>query len=388
MPNNEISRRQFLNILFPEVSLVKNLVQKGAGKVLTDPNALPDSTKIGLGLRVLETSLFSTAGCASSAGNGQSESPKITEYHTTQDILQNIQNKTTNLADTQAYGVVAFGSTLALSQTEFLALNLGEKVLPILETGKVIGLAIPTTAIVTSLLLNPMLPADVIEPIRLPIFNESGKIIKYQEMTPQQAFFIRTGKVVRVVELQDLSQINQAIEGNFALAQSDSDADALANYENEIERIMNWVPDGWKPPDKDYCGQKMDQYYALLLMDETIAILMIDQWNITHNNISLNPKIGTEYDNKYRPIRDKIEQQLKDKDCYLYHKYQYPEGSGNKSGGSVYSDYKHMRAIGFPKLGKLSQWQKSTFNLNQSADKMYNLCLKEVQTWWNLPLPK
>jgi hypothetical protein len=176
-------------------------------------------------------------------------------------------------------------------------------------------------------------------------------------------------------------------------------------------------PKDWKPPDKDpkkNCGIDLTDYFAYLLLSETVASIYVN--NIKALNESgviktkeqyekavqemeqKNPTLRKirEYEKKY----DEVDKQLREGGCYFH-----------TEGGSVFMDYKLMRHRAWMKIGGYknpdlsaeeyaqiwnkdplvqSAWRKGEQTLetmlrtekNITTDNLFNLAKRLIEMYW------
>lgn len=145
---------------------------------------------------------------------------------------------------------------------------------------------------------------------------------------------------IRFVNRADLLNQVKQVQVN---AQVNANTDAT-EYEKAADMFGNHYPkDKWQPPKKDHCGEDLTKLYALWLMNQEMTSLLIQEWRtMGEPNIEeMDKKFPATKDlNKVTKEEDDFGQRLKDKDCYFY-----------TDGGSVYDDYKLMRAQAYLKAG-------------------------------------
>lgn len=159
---------------------------------------------------------------------------------------------------------------------------------------------------------------------------------------------------MRTIDLDDpaLARDSQKIQINQAT--SNTADNALPKFQVEIQGSGYIPPDGWKPPDKNHCGEDMVDYFARLLVSSVNAMAFVEQLDI--KNPSTDPKLRTAvYDRATKiPLLEKadeneqhiheIDERLREKGCFFY-----------SDGGSVFMDYKLMRERAQLKLGNYSK---------------------------------
>lgn len=120
-------------------------------------------------------------------------------------------------------------------------------------------------------------------------------------------------------------------------------------------------------PSKELGGKSLVSYFAGLLFDETLATYLIQY----RESAETSPLfVNSE---KILEENKRIDQQLRDLNLYFYN----PDGS-------VFMDYKIMRKRKFPQDGSLGRWKESNIKLTTPSQQAFELCKKEVATWWNL----
>ena len=146
----------------------------------------------------------------------------------------------------------------------------------------------------------------------------------------------------------------------------------------------------WKPPPKDYCGEDMVRYYAHLLLDENLGMLLVGAWTtdpaILDNPERLKLNIFKDTD-KFEKESKAVGERLREKSCYFY-------GDQGSAKGSVFMDYKILRDQYMKSLGetmgetgaeagiKGHNFVSSLFNSNMSTQEAFDVALKTVSKWW------
>lgn len=185
----------------------------------------------------------------------------------------------------------------------------------------------------------------------------------------------------------DRSLPNQQVNVRY-IAQINVDAnnDAQINTNASQNTSESSPNNGWKPPDKEYCGEDMVRYYASLLLDESMAGVLMEQYRIDPSIINDPERIKLFQDEKqFRKEHSETDKRLRDNNCYFY---------GEKGEGSVFMDYKIMRENYVTRLGESMGMTgkdatyagyksvSSLFNANMSTQEAFEVALKTVAQWW------
>ncbi len=205
-------------------------------------------------------------------------------------------------------------------------------------------------------------------PMDLPFIDSQGKVIGqgYYDASTQELKFNRifTEDGVKIVDIGgQMYVLNPA-------AMDKEYQEALRQFQ---EATIQQPPDGWKPPSKDYCGEKMDHFYALKFLAEVIS-----RKGFSANRL-LDPRFaglkvedvelfkGTK---TYAQEEAEIEQRLKDKNCYDY-----------PGGGHVYQDYKYMRNQKYPGFDSIETEVLPRFGPDMTTEEALKLCEEIVAGW-------
>ncbi len=210
---------------------------------------------------------------------------------------------------------------------------------------------------------------------------------------------IRTNTGIRYVNRADLWNNSQQIRVNTQAVEKPKEQE----YATDVY-AHSYPPNRWKPPNKDHCGQDMREFFALLLLTESVADIEIEEWRTLRDRgqtkdieqIIKQLKSSKEMD-VYSKRHNEIDRQLRERDCYFY-----PEG------GSVYNDYKVMRTQAYLRISKGSPvsaetyrglsreaqneiseiahrgyvTMKAQFNKNMTTDEIYRRAFEIVSKYW------
>jgi len=118
-------------------------------------------------------------------------------------------------------------------------------------------------------------------------------------------------------------------------------------------------PNNWIPPSKDYEGEDIVNYFALLFLDQTVAMMYAKTKN-------LNLPILSEFQS-FLDQENAVCKRLNDREKYFYKK------------GSIFMDYKIMREESSNNVEL--QLLKKQFNPNMSAHEAFELAKTIVSNW-------
>jgi hypothetical protein len=230
--------------------------------------------------------------------------------------------------------------------------------------GKVLGF-VTTTAVSTG-------AGDIAIPGAVTIVLGSHVSMNFQDLTEGTRnieLTIDANTKVFEVEVDALGRITDSA-GNVVL-QINGDVQSQTEGKTNLHdsTASHQPPNGWEMPPRDYCGEDLEEYYSLLLLNEVMASFMRPS-NLT---IVEKSKLFHDYDSILNRS-DNILRRLNDNDCYMY-----------KNGGSVFGDYKLGRSKFFKVDGAQSKWIQSHISLDTSTQDALALCRQLVQQWWSLP---
>jgi hypothetical protein len=333
--DRKVTRRDVLEIIFPWTNVAHALVEQNL-------ELISPATKLGL---ALESTLF-LPGCAGI---------KIEEVNSFPNVPPN-KNK-----------IASAGSALMyFESTGNLTWSFSNDAIPIIENGELIGLSttLPIATLIGSILFNPGVVQDTSEGNPQIWLNHNGKLIPHQ-LTQQETALIRAG-----CKIADYGKIDTPFEirvNNITIAKA-KDSEVHKPYAKLIvdKTGEHFVPSdpNWKPPKKDYCGENIPRFYALMVYDQILAILMVK------SGIISDKPIVDKFSSDFLPEKEMITKRMKDKDCFFY-----------KHGGSIFMDYKLMREQDIQ--GNLNKWSNDHgFDINSDPDEMMMEIEKYVNGWW------
>lgn len=177
---------------------------------------------------------------------------------------------------------------------------------------------------------------------------------------------------VRFIDL-DNPQIAQNSRTVAIQAKAQSADAAKPTIRMWIDNASYSMPDGWKPPEKRHCDEDLEEYYARLLLDTTLAMVFVNDLNQLQKTMlydqafeqaQKSPILKKVAENNVEA--DKIDKRLREKGCFFY-----PEG------GSVFMDFKLMRERAYLRAGGYSNWDirrpefEKIFKIDQSLQDAY-----------------
>lgn len=128
-------------------------------------------------------------------------------------------------------------------------------------------------------------------------------------------------------------------------------------------------------PSKELGGESLVAYFGGLLFHETVAMYLRDDLANPMENRAATVKSTPLFSNAQKIIGEykDIDRHLREQNLYFY-----------RSDGSVFMDYKIMQERKYPSDGSLGRWQKEHIKPTMTSEQAFDICKKEVTTWWDV----
>ncbi len=134
----------------------------------------------------------------------------------------------------------------------------------------------------------------------------------------------------------------------------------------------------WRPPSKEYGGQDIPRYFALMFLNETIAMICAKAKRFDFPVVAALDVFSAE--------ADRIGEELRAQNLYFY------DTEGQRD-GSVFMDYKLLRNLAYAKVGEEHganeehrvevgvRALKSQITADMTTEQAFEIAQKIVNTW-------
>lgn len=214
----------------------------------------------------------------------------------------------------------------------------------------------------------------VLLPAQLTVYCVSGGMAADIENRQTPAAMFNTGE--QIIILDEREPAKTAIQ---IIERVRVKGGGLAYESNGVMKSSE-APTGWQPPEKDYCGHNMPDYFARLFINSIIQVLFMAEYDrgVKIDELKEKDIVAKGMENDHR-VRE-IEGAMKEENCYFY------------QGGSVFGDFKIMRdkflrqdytKVINPEGNKLAELIKNKrWDINTPFNEVYQQVLEIVNGWW------